>query len=93
MCFGRFRCAKAVKKDDQVQLLGLKGVTLKQGSLHYTPEHCLVNGGVPLFWSKKPHVSNGCKMYLLRSPVKIALLTANETPLPIVLRFLYKIHG
>ena len=21
-----------------------------QGSLHYTPEHCLVNGGFPLFW-------------------------------------------
>ena len=21
---------------------------------HYTPEHCLVNGGVPLFWWKKP---------------------------------------
>ena len=25
-----------------------------QGSLHYTPEHCLVNGGFPLFWWKKP---------------------------------------
>ena len=25
-----------------------------QGSLHCTPEHCLVNGGVPLFWWKKP---------------------------------------
>ena len=24
-----------------------------QGSLHYTPEHCLVNGGFP-FWWKKP---------------------------------------
>ena len=33
-----------------------------QGSLHCTPEHCLVNGGVPLFWQKKQHVSNGCKM-------------------------------
>ena len=39
----------------------------KQGSLHHTPEHCLVNGGFLLFWWKK-HVSNGCKMYLLRSP-------------------------
>ena len=26
----------------------------QQGSLHYTPEHCLVNGGVPLFWWRKP---------------------------------------
>ena len=26
----------------------------KQGSLHYAPEHCLVNGGFPLFWWKKP---------------------------------------
>ena len=25
----------------------------QQESLHYTPEHCLVNGGVPLFWWKK----------------------------------------
>ena len=24
--------------------------TDQQGSLDYTPEHCLVNGGVPLFW-------------------------------------------
>ena len=29
-----------------------------QGSLHYTLEHCLVHGGVPLFWWKKP-CSNG----------------------------------
>ena len=28
----------------------------KQGSLHYTPEHCLVNGGFP---GGKSHVSNG----------------------------------
>ena len=32
---------------------------MQQGSLHYTPEHCLVNGGLVL---KKHHVSNGCKM-------------------------------
>ena len=42
------------------------GVSFKwstqQGSLAYTPEHCLVNGGVPLFFWKKQHVSNGCKM-------------------------------
>ena len=25
-----------------------------QGSLHYTPEHCLVNGGFRLFWWQKP---------------------------------------
>ena len=28
--------------------------TVQQGSLHYTPEHCLVNGGFPLFRWKKP---------------------------------------
>ena len=27
---------------------------LTQGSLHYIPEHCLVNGGVLEFWWKKP---------------------------------------
>ena len=30
-----------------------KAISHKQGSLHYTPEHCLVNGGFPLFWWKK----------------------------------------
>ena len=38
-------------------------VTKKQGSLHYTPEHCLYFGG-------RSHVSTGCAMYLLRSPEK-----------------------
>ena len=33
----------------------------KQGSLHYTPEHCLVNGVFHLFGVAKSHVSNGCK--------------------------------
>ena len=28
--------------------------TTQQGSLDYTPEHCLVNAVVPLFWRKKP---------------------------------------
>ena len=40
-----------------------------RGTLQYTPEHCLVHGGVPLLWWKS-HVSNGGKMYLLRSPAK-----------------------
>ena len=34
---------------------------LKQGSLHYTPEHCLVNFvncGFPLFWWNKNLFSN-----------------------------------
>ena len=39
-----------------------------QESLHCTPEHCLVNGGVPLFRCGKSHGSNGCNMYLLRIP-------------------------
>ena len=34
------------------------------------PEHCLVSGGVPLFRCGKSHASNGCNMYLLRSPAK-----------------------
>ena len=31
---------------------------IDQGSLHYTPEHCLVNGGF-LYFGGKSHVSNG----------------------------------
>ena len=27
--------------------------------MHYTPEHCLVNGGVQLYFGGKSHVSNG----------------------------------
>ena len=42
---------------------------LRQGSLHYTPEHCLVNGGFPLFWWNKNMFQLG-KMFLLRSPVR-----------------------
>ena len=43
---------------------------LLQGSLHYTPEHCLVNGGFPLLVEKA--MSQMGKMYLLRSPAKIS---------------------
>ena len=53
----------------------------KQGSLHYTPEHCLVNGGFPLFWVGKSHVSNGCNMYLLRSPAKLPLSPLHPAPI------------
>ena len=42
----------------------------KQGSLHHTPEHCLVNCGVLLFWWRKAMFQQG-KMYLLRSPEKL----------------------
>ena len=34
--------------------LGLSLANLHQRSVHYTPEHCLVNGGCPVFWWKKP---------------------------------------
>ena len=34
------------------QLKDISG--LSQGSLQYTPEHCLANGGFPVFWWKKP---------------------------------------
>ena len=36
-----------------------EGIWLEQGSLHYTPEHCLVNGGFNLYFGGKSHVSNG----------------------------------
>ena len=32
------------------------------GSLHYTPEHCLVNGRFPLFWWKKPCLRSPAEM-------------------------------
>ena len=39
-------------------LVDLKGEpfpkTVEQRSLHHTPKHCLVNGGFPLCWWKKP---------------------------------------
>ena len=41
-----------------------------QGSLHYTPEHCLVNGGFPLFWWNKP-----CFKWAKWSPVLTCLDT------------------
>ena len=40
-----------------------------QGSLHYISEHCLVNGGLPLFWREKA-MFQLVKVYLLRSPAK-----------------------
>ena len=39
----------------------------QQGSLHYTPEHCLVNGGVLFILVEKDVFQLG-NMYLLRSP-------------------------
>ena len=30
------------------------GEVILQGSIHYTPEHCLVNGGFPSCWWKRP---------------------------------------
>ena len=66
------RCPLLGAPDDanslRVAAVHLRKPQRPQGSLHYTPEHCLVNGGFPLFCWKKQHVSNGCKMYLLRSP-------------------------
>ena len=35
-----------------------------------------------LFWWKKQHVSNGCKMYLLRSPAVAALFSLATAKLP-----------
>ena len=39
-----------------------------QVSLHYTPDHCLVNGGVPLFWWKNMFQINGQHVSFFRSP-------------------------
>ena len=46
--------------------------------MHYTPEHCPVNGGVPLFWCGKSHMFQmGAKWrFLLRSPEQAAKLAA-----------------
>ena len=41
----------------------------EQGSLHYTPEHCLVHGGFSSFWWKKNMLQMG-KMHLLRSSLR-----------------------
>ena len=41
----------------------------EQGSLHNTPEHCLVNGGVLLLWRKNAMFQMG-NIYLLRSPAE-----------------------
>ena len=46
-----------------------------QGSLPYTPEPCLVNGGVPLFWWKKP-CFKWAKISFLWSPAIGAGITA-----------------
>ena len=50
------------------------GHTVQQGSLHYTPEHCLVNGGFLYFGVEKAVVQLG-QMYLLRSPVQKPLFS------------------
>ena len=42
----------------------------KHGSSHFTPEHCLVNGGFPLFVGGKSNMFQMGKTYLLRSPGK-----------------------
>ena len=40
-----------------------KPVSSKQGSLHYTPEHCNLSMAVSLYFGgQKQHVSTGCKM-------------------------------
>ena len=46
----------------------LVGFPDKQGFFHYTPEHCLINGGFPAFWWKKMFQMG--KTYLLRSTDK-----------------------
>ena len=39
-----------------ISLQQAQQVPQQQGSLDYTPERCLVNGGFPLFWWKRPCV-------------------------------------
>ena len=45
---------KAEQRDLSFEGPGTRKRNKLQGSLHYTPEHCLLNGGCPLFWWKKP---------------------------------------
>ena len=44
----------------------------EQGSLHYTPDHCLCRWWCPFILVEKNHDSNG-QTHLLRSPVEVAL--------------------
>ena len=74
----------------KVQLhLAMKPTEMQQGSLHYTPEHCLVNGG--FLFGAKSHVSNGQNLSL-RSPVQMSLFlspvfpASHSPPSPPVLR-------
>ena len=60
--FSGFHSENPIKLDQKVQVL--------QGPLHYTPEHCLINGGFPLLWWTKP-CFKWANMYLLRSPDKV----------------------
>ena len=51
---GRQAGKRASKLERQIVLpCKLRFCSDKQGSLHHTPEHCLVNGGVPSFWYGK----------------------------------------
>ena len=43
---------------------------LRQGSLHYTPKHCLVNGGFPLFCRHKPCFEWWQNEFLSRRPAE-----------------------
>ena len=50
---------------------------LEQGSLHYTPEHCLVIAGFQLYFGvEKAIASNGLQNgFILRRPVEFYLLS------------------
>ena len=55
---------------------------LTQGSLRYTPEDCLVNGGVPSFLVENTMFQMG-KLYLLRSPADRKGHSHKEVVLPL----------
>ena len=54
----------------------------QQGSLHYTPEHCLVNGGLPLFWWKSHVFKEPANLQLLFSTLSKILLVSGKSNKP-----------
>ena len=51
----------------------------QQGSLHYTPEHCLVNGGVPFILVENATCFNWLQHeFLLRSPAQTTLTSTKK---------------
>ena len=67
---GSHQCTQAQRPGGEPNMMVATTCSaFQQGSLHYTSEHCLVNGGFPVFWWKEP-CFKWANWYLLRSPVQ-----------------------